>query len=583
MYKILINRTRQIIMMHKLLVSILLLSLIEGPDKPDILSPPLDIPLILSANFGELRSGHFHSGVDFKTGGITGKKVYSAADGYIYRIAVSPTGFGKAIYIRHRNGLSTVYGHLSGFSPDIEDYVKKSQYQRQSFAVNLFPESDMFRISDGEIIGYSGNSGSSMGPHLHFEVRKTTGEKPVNPIQYYNIEDDIRPVINSVAIYPAGPSSMVNGKNDKLILKAHKRGEHYTAGQGSSVRVAGPVGFGINTHDYVNGSWNRCGVKIINLKVDDRLIYSHTIDEFSFGETRYINSHIDYEEKIRSSTYIQKTFREPNNRISTYNHLINNGITETTDGESHEVEISVSDFNNNYSSVTFTIEAERAVRGSTEEAGSKLMPYGQPNEFIRDDIKINFPANCFYDSIYFRYKKIPGGPGLLYSDIHQVHNKYIPVHLSYGLAIKVRDDIPGKLRSKLCLVSVGGDNMEQLSFAGGSWNDGFIEGQLRELGRYAAGIDTIAPSIDPLGWHDGDRLREGEELVIRINDDFSGIGDYKALIDGKWALFEWDPKTSLLRYKPDPDYISQAQLHKLELTVRDRRNNESKIKLSFYW
>ncbi len=570
-------------MIHKLIIALFLLSMYEGPDKPDILSPPLDMPLILSANFGELRPGHFHSGVDFKTGGVTGKNVYSASDGYIYRIVVSPTGFGKALYIRHSNGLSTVYGHLSRFSPDIEEYVKKMQYQKQSFSVNLFPESDMFNISNGEIIAYSGNSGSSMGPHLHFEVRKTAGEKPVNPIQYYDIKDDIKPVISSVAVYPASPRSRVNGKGEKLILRAEKKREGYTAGQGSSVRVSGPVGFGINTHDYVNNSQSRCGIRIINLKVDNRLVYSHTIDEFSFFETRYINSHIDYEEKIRSSSYIQKTFRQPNNMISTYNHLINNGIIETVDGKTHKIEISVSDFNNNYSTVSFNIEAEKAIPATEEETGTYLMPYGQANEFINDDIKVKFPANCFYNSIYFRYKKIPDGTEGLFSDLHQVHTKYIPVHLTYKLAIRVRDDLPAGLRSKLCLVSIDEVDMESVSFAGGTWNNGFIEGQLRALGIYAAGIDTIAPSVKPLRFHDGATLKAGEELLIRIDDDFSGIGNYEAMIDGRWALLEWDPKNSLLSYKPDPDYLAQGQLHKLELTVQDNRNNESKINLSFFW
>ncbi len=570
-------------MIHKLIIALFLLTLYEGPDKPDILSPPLDIPLILSANFGELRSGHFHSGVDFKTEGLTGKNVYSASDGYIYRIVVSPTGFGKAIYIRHSNGLSTVYGHLSRFAPDIEKYVKKMQYQKQSFSVNLFPGTDMFNVSDGEVIGYSGNSGSSLGPHLHFEVRKTIGEKPVNPIQYYDIEDNIRPVISSVAVYPASPESTVNGKYEKLILRADKGSENYTAGQGSAVRVSGPVGFGINTHDYVNNSWNRCGVRIINLKVDNRLVYSHTIDEFSFAETRYINSHIDYEEKLRSSSYIQKTFREPNNMISTYNHLINNGIIETVDGKTHKVEISVSDFNNNYSSVSFDIEAEKVMPARAEETGGYLMPHAQANEFIRDDIKVKFPANCFYNSVYFRYNKITNGPEGLFSDLHQVHSKYIPVHKTYELAVKVTDKVPERLKSKLCLVLIDEEDMKSVSFAGGTWNNGYIEGQLRELGIYAAGIDTVAPTVKPLSFHDGATVKAGEELLIRIDDEFSGIGEYRAMIDGKWALFEWDPKNSLLSYKPDPDYLSQDQLHNLELTVKDKCNNESKLNLSFYW
>lgn len=570
-------------MMHKLLILIFLLTPDGGPDKPDILSPPLDIPLTLSASFGELRPGHFHSGVDFKTGGMIGKEVYSAAEGYIYRIAVSPTGFGRAIYVRHHNGLSTVYAHLSRFTPDIEDYVKKAQYKRQSFSVNLFPESDMFIVRDGEIIGYSGNSGSSMGPHLHFEVRKTTGEKPVNPIQYFNIEDNIKPVINSVAVYPASPFSKINGKNRKLILKAKKNSNIYTAGDGSPVSVAGPVGFGINTHDFVSNSWNVCGVRIINLKIDDRLVYSHAIDEFSFAETRYINSHIDYEEKIKSSSYIQKTFKEPNNRISTYNHLINNGIVESIDGKTHRVEISVSDFSNNYSSVIFDVIGEEAIQTGINNTSGYLMPYGHSNDFIRDDIRIRFPANCFYDTIYFEYEKISDGPANLFSDIHRVHNKYIPVHSTYELAIKITDKVPVHLRSKLCLVSVDEDNMEQFRYAGGIWNNGFIKGQQRDMGIYAAGIDTIAPEIKPLGLNEGDTLSSSEELVFRIVDDFSGIGNYRGLIDGKWALFEWDPKSSLLKYKPDPDHLSRNRRHKLELTVKDNRDNVSRINISFYW
>ncbi len=194
-------------------LSLVTVTIAEGPDKTNILKSPLDIPLILSANFGEPRTGHFHSGVDFKTGGVTGKNVHAAARGYIYRILVSPTGFGKAVYIRHTNGLSTVYGHLSDFTPEIEDYVRQNQYARESFSVNLFPETGLFPVDEGDIIAYSGNSGSSMGPHLHFEVRRSSEEKPLDPIQFYDIEDNIRPVIRSVAIYPAAPSSAVIGES----------------------------------------------------------------------------------------------------------------------------------------------------------------------------------------------------------------------------------------------------------------------------------------------------------------------------------------------------------------------------------
>lgn len=570
-------------MIHKIFITLFLLTIYEGPDKPDILSPPLDIPLILSANFGELRSNHFHSGVDFKTEGVTGKNVYAASGGYIYRIVVSPTGFGKAVYIRHDNGLSTVYAHLESFSRDIEDYVKKIQYERQSFAVNLFPPENYFSVESGDIIAYSGNSGSSMGPHLHFEVRQSTGEKPLNPIQYYDIEDNIRPVINSIAVYPANSLSRVNGKAEKVILPVRGNKGNYRISSNEPVSVIGPVGFGISTHDYLNHSWNKCGVRIINLRVDDRLVYSHTIDEFSFAETRYINSHIDYEEKLLSSSYIQKTFRQPNNRLSTYNHMIDNGIIRPAEDKSYKIEIGVSDFNDNYSSATFYIRAEKGAASKIPDEAGQLMPFGEVNEIRHHDIRLSFPADCFYDSVYFNYRKAPAPNNELFSDLHFVHSKYTPVHTSFDIAVKASREVREDLKQKLCLVYIDEDNSESAYYSGGTWNKGFIEASVRNLGIYAIGIDTIAPSLEPTGFSDGARLGKDSELHFRAYDEFSGIGEYRALIDGKWALLEWDPKNSVLKYRPDPDLLTAGNHHTLELSVKDNCNNESKLEMEFYW
>jgi len=571
-------------MIHKFFIVLFLFTIYEGPEKTNILKPPLDIPLILSANFGELRPDHFHSGVDFKTGGTTGKTVHAASDGFIYRIFVSPTGFGKALYIRHENGLSTVYGHLSLFTPLIEEYVKEHQYDKKSFAVNLFPEKDQFRVMEGDLIGYTGNTGSSMGPHLHFEVRKSSGEIPLDPLQFYNIEDNIKPVINSVAIYPANKRSEVNGRREKLVLKTGGNRGNYSIGNASPVRVSGPVGFGINTNDYLDNSWNTCGVRIINLKVDNKLIYSHAIDEFSFSETRYINSHIDYEEKMRSSSYIQKTFLEPNNKLSIYNHVINKGIVEFNDGKVHEIEIGVADFKDNYSSVIFKIISEPGrLNEEVREEDGLLMPFDQKNEIKHHDINLSFPVNCFYDSVYFAYRKAPSHKDGLYSDLHFVHNKYTPVHRAFNIAIKASGEISFELRNKLCLVYIDEDDRDLISYAGGNWNNGFVEGSVSDLGIYAIGIDTIAPNVSPLRFRDNDTLNENSELRFVINDNFSGISDYKAYIDGSWALFEWDPKNSLLTYRPDEKYLQKGKKHSLELSVWDNRANETRLHLDFYW
>ena len=570
-------------MIYRIILAILLLPFFEGPDKTIVFRSPLDIPLVLSANFGEPRTGHFHSGVDFKTEGVTGKTVHAVAEGHIYRLVVGPTGFGKAVYIKHNNGLSTVYGHLSRFNREIEEYVRDQQYARESFSVNLFPGTGKFIIKEGDIIGYSGNSGSSMGPHLHFEVRRSDSEKPLDPVQFFNIEDNIRPVIRSVAVYPLGSNSRVNGKNRKLILSTSGHKGRYSINNNSPVKIHGPAGFGINTYDFLDNSWNKCGVRIINLKIDKKLVYSHNIDEFSFTETRYINSHIDYEEKIKNSSYIQKTFIEPNNKLSIYNHVINNGIVDFNDGELHEIEISVSDFNDNYSTAIFTIRSDTLKIYDIDEHSGILMPFGQKNQINKHDIKLSFPANCFYDSVCFDYKKAPADSDKLYSDLHFIHNKYTPVHRSFNIAIKPNVEIPDKLADKLCLVYIDKDNRENLSFYGGIWNNGYIEGGVSNLGVYAIGIDTIAPSIEPLTIREGATLTKNSILQVKINDDFSGIEGYKAYIDGEWALFEWDMKNSLLSWNPDRRHTKQGVRHNLELIVKDNRDNESVLNLAFYW
>ena len=570
-------------MIQKLFIALFLISILEGPYKTSILKSPLDIPIVLSANFGEPRSDHFHSGVDIKTDGVTGKRVYPASDGYIYRIAVSPTGFGKALYIRHRNGLSTVYGHLSRFKPEIEKYVKENQYARKSFSVNLYPDPGKFTVKEGDIIGYSGNSGSSMGPHLHFEVRRSSGEKPLDPTQFYNIEDNIKPVIRSVVVYPGKTMSEVNGKREKLILNASGYNGKYTTGNNKPVEVCGAVGFGINTYDFLNNSWNKCGVRIINLRVDEKLIYSHSIDEFAFSETRYINSHIDYEEHIRNNYYIQKTFLEPNNKLSIYNHAINNGIVEFNDTKLHEIEISVSDFNNNYSTIKFFVKSDKTKSDEPPDNQGKLMPYGQKNEIRHHDMRLSFPANCFYDSIYFNYKKAPSDKDNIISDLHFIHDKYTPVHKYYEIAIQPNIETAEALKDKLCLVYIDGEDRESVSYAGGKWQNGFVEESVRNLGIYAIMIDTIPPSIQPVRFADGATLDNNSRLRVKVSDEFSGIGEYVALIDDSWALFEWDPKNSLLTYEPDPLYIRKGGKHTLELYVKDNRDNESVLRLDFYW
>ncbi len=288
--------TKKIILSAVLITFLLNANSQERP-KNLFISPLRDIPS-LSASFAELRNDHFHSGLDYKTGGVTGKEVLAAADGYVYRIAVSPTGFGKALYVRHPSGYSTVYGHLNGFRPDIEAFVKKRQYEIRSFSVSLFPMRDQFTVKQGEVIAWSGNTGGSSGPHLHFEVRESSSEDPLNPLDFdMHVSDRIRPVIDKIVIYPITRNSSVNNSHSNLTIKAVPANGSYALSPSTIPVVYGETGIGIKCWDGFDNSPNRCGIYSIEMTVDSLRVYRFTADRFSFAESRYLNSHIDYRAK----------------------------------------------------------------------------------------------------------------------------------------------------------------------------------------------------------------------------------------------------------------------------------------------
>lgn len=562
----------------KITLVVLAIILSANTDRRDMFINPVEIPVSISANFGELRPDHFHSGIDIKTNGVTGHKVLAADNGHIYRISVSPSGFGKALYIRHNNGFSTVYGHLDRFIPDIDKYVKEEQYRKEDFAIELYPQKDKFPVSRGDIIAFSGNSGSSMGPHLHFEVRRSSNENPVDPLSYIELADEIRPVIDRIFIYPLSRNSMVNGYNEKVKFRLTGDKGNYSLSSPTPVMVSGDIGIGISTWDFLNNSWNKCGVRSVEMKLDGRTRYRHSIDEFAFSESRYINSHIDYEEQQRSGTWIQKTFLEPNNRLSIYELTENSGIIRLSDNEMHKVELIVTDYAGNNSRVTFLVAADNnsSLDNSPPEP-SREIPYSEAAVFNRHDIKVSFPRDCFYDTLRFIYKKSPSEQGLL-SDLHYLHNRFTPVHKTFDLSIKPFD-LPRELDKYLCLVYV---KEGSVSYAGGIMADGFVTGKVRALGNYAVGIDSVPPQVRALNFSDRSDIQGKSDLRIFLDDEFSGVASYEVTIDGNWALFEWDPKNRVISYKPD-NSIKNGGLHKLVAVVSDNLGNKTNMEISFLW
>lgn len=567
------------------LLSILILtSFNHTPKDRTIFIPPVKIPVQLSSNFGELRIDHFHSGVDIKTQGVTGKEVVAAADGYVFRISISPSGFGKALYVKHPSGYSTVYAHLERFTPELDEYVKSVQYERKSFLVTMFPPRDKFPVKKGQVIAYSGNSGSSGGPHLHFEVREADGELPVNPLLFnIGVSDHIAPVIEKLAIYPLSRNTSINNDSHPLRFNVVKNGEgKFSLTPGNEVTISGLAGFGLKIYDLLDGVPNKCAAYSISMSIDSTTVYNYVMDGFSFNESRYVNSHIDYETYMRSNIYIQRAYVLPNDRLENYRALINRGIYNFNDDKLHKVRIIVTDASDNRSVLAFNVRAatlKPAAESAAETGFSELMPYNKINRFTSEGVSVSIPSGALYDTLHFKYKKNAGTPAML-SDLHSIHNIYTPVEKAFTLSIKPTK-IPKGKESKMMIVKLL-DNMSKVPVSS-TWSEGVVRADVLSFGDYFVGIDTISPSITPVRLAPGADLTGRKEIRIKITDDFSGIKSYEPAIDNKWALFEYDAKNNVLIYEFDEKYISKGSKHLLTLKVSDNVDNVSTYSCDFVW
>jgi hypothetical protein len=566
--------------MNKILIILLIFCTTVSSGQKHYFSPPVKIPILLSGNFAELRSNHFHSGIDIKTQGVSGIPVYAAADGYISRIAVSPTGYGNALYINHPNGTTTVYGHLQSFKKDIAEFVKESQYQQKSFRVNLQVPAGKFEVKKGEMIAKSGNSGSSGGPHLHFEIRNTETENPQNPLKYnFDIKDDRPPKVLSLLIAPLTDTSHINYETRKRRYPIVFYDGKYHIKNNPAIPVWGEIGFAIETNDYLNDSWSKCGIYSYQLTIDDELYFSNRLDEFSFAETRYINSLIDYETYIKLNRRFQKTWVEPGNKLSTYDFVKENGTFKVTGTGVHKIKIELKDTYGNSSVLEFKVAGKPKKILKPEPAFTKTFYYNSHNSYKTDDFQLEIPKGALYSNLKFTYSTIPVLSGN-YSKIYKIHKNTVPLHTAVLVKIKTKN-LPTELEQKALLVVID-DKTGKYWAANGTFENGWVTSEIKLFGTYTVKVDTVPPTIKPLSIQSKKTLTEATQIRFKVSDDLAGIKTIEGFLDGKWALFEYDAKRKLITHKFDKKRFDFNQEHLLQLTVTDYRNNQSKYEATFW-
>ncbi len=543
----------------------------------DFFRSPLDIPLFLSGNFGELRSNHFHSGLDLKTQGVENMPVYAPADGYVSRIKIQAGGYGKALYVTHLNGYTTVYGHLNNFKENIATYLKEQQYKKESFEIELLPDSNLFRVRKGDVIAYSGNTGSSGGPHLHFEIRDSKTENVYNPLFFgFEVKDKTPPAITSLAVYNFDENTRKGPQNRKLYPVTKAEGKYVVNG-GKPLVASGITGFGLEVYDQLDGADNKNGAYSIELLKDSSRIYYHKIDEMQFHLTRFINSHIDYEEKVLNKNAIQKSFVEPGNQLKIYETKISAGKTEIETGNKYKFNYIVKDVAGNISKLEFKIEGTvKSEMVMNESLAAKAFYFDSVNKFTSNDIELLMPDFALYRDIDFSYSVKPKTKQT-YSAIHNIHKNTEPLQREYMLSIKP-DSIPETINDKLLIVSFNSNNNPVSE--GGKFENGTVTTKTKSFGSFAVMADTTKPKITPVNiTRDGD-LSAAKTIKVKISDNLSGIAFYRGSIDGRWVLMEYDSKNSLLTYTFDKS-MSKGK-HYFDLIVTDGKQNSGKYEAHFH-
>ncbi len=543
---------------------------------------PISGSLGITGSFGEIRSDHFHSGIDLRTENKIGKEVRATNDGYISRIKVSPVGYGKSIFIDHPNGITTGYGHLSRYADQINNYIKEIQYLQKSFDVDFFPKPNELLVKKGDLIGYSGNSGGSSGPHLHYEVRTTLDQRIINPIPHFlDIVDSISPIIRSLEIYRLDSSSYANGYSRKVDIQVFKNSEGYTTN--SRVSAYGKIGIGVDVFDRLNYMSTQCGFKSITLKVNSKVVYNLTLDKFAFAETRYVNSIIDYATRYNSGKEIVKLYADPANFFSGLRNLYNRGIIPIQPDSLYTIDILVRDASDNISKLSFSIFGITPPVKPELFRQSKdnhiLLSCMMENSVINDTFMLQIPKYSLYDNLYFyHYCRISSE--YKYSPLIQLHYPQTPLHQKVKLEIKA-SNIPVKYQSKALFATF--DSNQKVVSAGGEWKNGYVKGFISSFGNYFIALDSIAPEITPVNIKQGSSMTNSIGIQVKIKDDFSGIKKIDGYIDGQWILFDYDQKNSIIYYTFDKERILSNKTHVLEIIAKDNKDNESRFKCEFIW
>lgn len=535
---------------------------------------PVEIPILLSGTFGEFRKTHFHTGIDIKTQGKEGLRVRAIDDGDLIRVKVSTSGYGKVVYIRHYDGTTSVYAHLKKFSPRIQQIIKRLQYEKKRFEIEKFFKKGEFKLKKSEIIGFSGNTGGSSGPHLHFELRDTEKEKPLNPLKYgYVVADTIAPRIHNLYLY----NFLKERTSNKIKIELIKNKNLYT--NNDTIKINGMFGFGYSGYDRQNSSYNKNGIYKRELTINGKRFYSYKFDDLIFPDGKKIDLLIDYEAYNIDKIRIKKLFQTTDSKFSFLESNDNHGLFKVIKDSLYNIKIIFEDINKNKSIVSLVVkgaENEKSYNFSENEIEDKLYYTDMEYERKFKELNLIIPKDAFYEStnLNFKYKL----DTLIIEKFTKAPKKglnlefFLPKNLD---SVYLRQTCIGKLN-----INKKGKK-DKIKYVFGNQKDNLIYAKSISGGKYFLTKDTISPSIKPINFRNEKWVTNLSTLRIKVDDEFSGIKKYRASINGKWILMEHEPKRKLLFFEFDDLKFSKTEL-KLNLNVEDMVGNVNEFEATIY-
>mgnify|MGYP001024936456 FL=1 len=526
---------------------------------------PIDAPFDLSGTFGEFRS-RFHTGIDFKSRGVQGQKIFSIEDGYISRIEVNNYGYGKVIYIDHLNGFTSVYAHLKNFNPELDEYIKSELYKSKRNSIKKFPKTNQLRINKGEVIGYSGNTGRSFGPHLHFEIRDTKSQDAINPLMFnYNYKDDERPIIRGLYIINENNSLVRNSPIRKKVKKIND--STYTV---DDFEYNGKIGIGLDIYDiqYKN-LYNQNGVYKVELFIDSILKYSYKMDKIKFSENHYKKIMYDYLSLARKNKKVLKIYTPRNSDLSFLKNNKFNGIINSDSIRDNSFLVRVSDWNGNSSSIKFNLKANDSISRRSSYNGIEILT-NQNYTLNKNSSIIEIGKNTFYDDLLMNIS--------YQSDTLNLGKEKDPFRSS------IRIKIPHKISDTLELRQsfVGKIINGKISYISSKKNKSYIYANTSSLGEYIISKDTLKPDIKPINFKNNSNIKVKNTLKLRLKDDLSGIKNYSSYFNGNWALFEYEPKSNMIFHNLSDGIIKDGE-NKLIIKYEDGVGNKGVYQTKVYY